>query len=390
MEKVKVAIIGAGVVGLAIAETLSRKIDGDIVVFEKHDKFGQETSSRNSEVIHAGIYYPKNSLKSALCLRGNKMLYDICKKEGIKYKNCDKLIISTNDSEAKRILSIHENAVSVGVPGLSLLTKNEIADLEPNIFALNGIFSETTGIIDSHGLMNYLCKSSESNGAMFSFGNEVTGIVRRGAGGGGLPAGQAGSSTDSGYILRTSDGEEILSEFVINSAGLLSDKIARMAGFDIDALHYNLHFCKGDYFSIKGSSGKLNHLVYPVPHEKGHGLGVHATLDLDGYIRLGPDTEYVDRIYYDIDPKKRLDFYKAAKTYLPWLNEEMLAPDTSGMRPKLQGPDDAMPDGRQGFRDFIIKEESENGFPGFINLIGIESPGLTSCLAIGKFILNLL
>lgn len=373
MEKVKVVIIGAGVVGLAIAENLSRNIDGDIVVFEKHNKFGQETSSRNSEVIHAGIYYPKNSLKSKMCLAGNKMLYELCEKKGIKYKKIGKLLISTNEEEAKRIGSIYENAVVVGVPGLKLLTKDEIVKLEPNIFALNGIFSETTGIIDSHGLMNYLYITSESKGVMYSFGNEVVEIQSK----------RSDVEGHKTYKIKTSSGEAIETEFVINCSGLSSDKIAKIAGFAIDKLGYKLYYCKGDYFSIKGSKNRLNHLVYPVPHEKGHGLGVHATLDLDGYIRLGPDTEYVDKLFYDIDPNKRSNFYGAAKTYLPWLKEEMLATDTSGMRPKLQGPND-------GFRDFIIKEEKENGLSGFINLIGIESPGLTSCLAIAERVCGLI
>lgn len=370
MEKVKISIIGAGVVGLAIAENLSKTVDGDIVVFEKHGKFGQETSSRNSEVIHAGIYYPKDSLKSKLCLLGNKMLYELCEKEGIKHKKCGKLIVSTNDQESKKIDSIYKNTQNVGVPGMELMSYEKIKELEPNIRATNGVFSSTTGIVDSHGLMDYLFKKATDNGVMFVFNQGITGIIKEEKGAG-------------GYVLTAADGESVLSEVVINCAGLNADKIAKLAGFDIDALKYKLHFCKGDYFSIKNSSGKLNHLVYPVPHDLGHGLGVHATLDLDGYIRLGPDTEYVDKIFYDIDPNKRSDFYNAAKTYLPWLEEDMLMPDTSGMRPKLQGPTD-------GFRDFIIKEESDNGFPNFINLLGIESPGLTASTAIGQYVAELL
>ncbi|MFH1386154.1 MAG: NAD(P)/FAD-dependent oxidoreductase [bacterium] len=366
MDNVKVSIIGAGVIGLAIAEALSQKIDGDIVVFEMHDSFGQETSSRNSEVIHAGIYYPKDSLKSLLCLQGNKLLYQFCAENGVKHKKCGKIIISTNEAEAKKIESIYNNAVSVGVPDLRLLTKEDVLALEPNVFALNGIFSGSTGIIDSHGLMDCLNKKAEKNGVMFAFGSETKEIKKQG----------------DGYVLTDQNGESIQSEWVINCAGLNADKMAQLAGFDIDKLGYRLYYCKGDYFGVTGSKGKLNHLVYPVPHEQGHGLGVHATLDLDGYIRLGPDTEYVEKIYYDVDPAKRKDFYQAVKTYLPWVDEAMLAPDTAGMRPKLQGPND-------GFRDFVIKEEKENGCPRFINLIGIESPGLTSCLAIGKYLENL-
>lgn len=366
VEKVKAAIIGAGVIGLAVAERLSRQIDGDVIVFERHEKFGQETSSRNSEVIHAGIYYSKNSLKSTLCLRGNKMLYEFCIANGIKYNRCGKIIVSTNMEEAEKIKAIYANAVSVGVPDLKLLNKEEIKELEPNIYALNGIFSGSTGIIDSHGLMSCLYNKSKDNGVMFAFKNEV-GLIGK---------------NKEGYIINIVDGDKILSEIVINCGGLFSDKIAKTAGFDIDKLGYSIYFCKGDYFSINGSTGKLKHLVYPVPHEEGHGLGVHATLDLQGYIRLGPDANYVDAINYDIDAGKRKYFYESAKNYLPWLKESALMPDTSGIRPKLQGLG-------EGIRDFIIREESDNGFPGFINLIGIESPGLTASLAIGEFIRNL-
>jgi len=363
MEKIKYAIIGAGVIGLAIAYELSQDSDADIVVFEKYPSFGQETSSRNSEVIHAGIYYPKSSLKSKLCLEGNMLLYEFCQKHSIDHKKCGKLILAVNDAEADKIKRIYLNAVSIGVPELRLISSNEIKDLEPEVFAVKAIYSGSTGIIDSHGLMQKLFDLSENNGVMFSFGNEVKGI----------------SKQKDGYIVTTSKGDEVMSECVINCAGLSSDKIAQIAGFDIDKLKYKLHYCKGDYFAISGGNNKLSHLVYPPPHEKGYGLGVHATIDLTGRIRLGPDTTYVDNIGYDVDPSKAGEFYAAAKRYLPWLKEEMVVPDTSGMRPKLQGPNDPV-------EDFVIKEESANGFPGFVNLIGIESPGLTSCLAIAGMV----
>ena len=366
MDKVKYAVIGAGVVGLAIARELSLRSDGDVVVLEKNPAFGQETSSRNSEVIHAGLYYPPNSLKSVLCRSGNKMLYDFCTTEDIPFSRCGKLVVSTNDTEAQKISSIYDNAVKAGVPALELIDKQSVQRLEPSIYAINAMLSNTTGIIDSHSLMKKLHDKAISGDAMFSFSTQVKAISR----------------TADGYVISYGE-EEILAENVINSAGLFSDKIAQIAGLDIDALGYTLYHCKGDYFSVACESNKLKRLVYPVPHEKGHGLGVHATLNLAGFIRLGPDTEYVEKIRYDIDALKSKDFYNAAKTYLPWIKEDMLAPDTSGMRPKLQGPVD-------GFRDFVIKEESDNGLPGFVNLIGIESPGLTGCLAIAKMVSKLL
>jgi L-2-hydroxyglutarate oxidase LhgO len=298
------------------------------------------------------------------------LLYELCQKAEIKHKKCGKIIVSTNEREAVQIKGIYENAIALGVPELKFLTKEEIKRLEPEIYALNGILSGSTGIIDSHGLMGYLFRKAQSNGVMFAFGQGVTGLEREKEG-------------KEGYIILTEKGEAIEAKNVINCAGLGSDKIAKMAGFDIDKLGYRLHYCKGDYFSITGSKGKLNHLVYPVPHEKGYGLGIHATLDLDGFIRLGPDATYVKEISYDVNAGKRKEFYAAAKNYLPWLKEELLVPDMAGMRPKLQGPDD-------GFRDFVIREESKNGFPGFINLIGLESPGLTASLAIGKFVKQLI
>ncbi len=363
MEKIKYAIIGSGVVGLAVAYELSTSLSGDIVVFEKNGKFGQETSSRNSEVVHAGIYYTKKSLKSSLCLEGNKILYDFCRKNGVAHKKCGKLIVATDVNEAEKIRKIYGNAISMGVPGLRLVEPEEIKSLEPEVPVLSAIFSETTGIVDSHGLMQKLFDLGQENGVMYSFDNEIQTIKRE----------------KDGYLLVTSQGDEILAEKVINCAGLYSDKIAQMVGFDIDNLGYRLYFCKGDYFSISGANGRLTHLVYPPPHDKGYGLGVHATIDLAGRIRLGPDATYVERIGYDVDPKKNSEFFLAAKKFLPWIEESAVIPDTSGMRPKLQGPND-------GIKDFVIKEESDNGFPGFMNLIGIESPGLTSCLAIADYV----
>ena len=370
MDSVKIAVIGAGVIGLSIAEAISRKIKDDIVVLERRDSFGQETSSRNSEVIHAGIYYPKGSFKSRLCLKGNSMLYELCREAGIRHEKCGKLIVATNKQEAAKIKKIYENALSAGAADLRLLTEEGVKELEPNIFALNGLFSGSTGIVDSHGLMNYLHKQARANGVMFALGQGVTGIDQEEQGSG-------------GYIITAHNGEKIGAKTIINCAGLESDKIAEMAGFDVDQLDYRLHYCKGDYFSVKGSKGTIRHLVYPVPPEEGYGLGIHATLDLDGYFRLGPDDEYVKAINYEVDPGKRRKFYESAKTYLPWLEENSLMPDTSGIRPKLQGPG-------EGFRDFVIKEESANGFPGFINLIGIESPGLTASLAIGEMVSGML
>ena len=353
-DKVGITIIGAGVVGLAIAAELSSK-HKDILVLEKNEKYGMETSSRNSEVIHAGLYYPPDSLKLRLCLEGNRLLYELCEKNKIKHRRYGKIVVATDEKEENEIQEIFENTKKNGVPEVILKTKAEIATLEPNVSAWAGMYSGTTGVIDSHGLMGFFHDRAVAGGALFAFKNEVIAI--------GKIAG--------GYKLETASGEEIESEIVINSAGLASDKMARLVGINT----YRLYYCKGDYFSISGARGMLNRLVYPVPHEKGYGLGVHATLDLDGEIRLGPDATYVDEISYDIDKSKAEEFYQAAKKYLPWVEKDKLRPDTSGMRPKLQGPDDEV-------KDFVIKED----LPGFFNLVGIESPGLTASPAIAKLV----
>lgn len=363
MAKLKYSIIGSGVIGLSIAYFLSKTTEGDIAVFEKNHSFGEEISSRNSEVIHAGLYYPPSSLKSILCKRGNDLLYDLCVKENIPYKKCGKIIVSTDEDEDVKLKSIFDNAVLAGVPDIELIDRKKVNELEPEIFALNGILSKTTGIIDVHGLMRHLYQKTSRSGVMYMFNSEISSIKR----------------TNNGYVLGYSGGNEVLSEYVINCAGLESHNIASMAGLDIDRLGYRLHYCKGDYFSVSCEPNKLSHLVYPVPDKEGYGLGIHSTLNLDGYIKLGPDTAYVGDKKYDVDASKASGFYTAAKKYLPWLKEAMVVADSSGIRPKLQGPGD-------GFRDFVIKEESKNGFPGFINLIGIESPGLTACLAIGEMV----
>lgn len=361
MERTKFSVIGAGVIGLSVAESISSGLKGDVVVFEKHPSFGQETSSRNSEVIHAGLYYPPNSLKSRLCIAGNRMLYEFCEQKNVPHKKCGKLLVAVDPEEDSRIKEIFENASKAGVDGIKLITGEEAKSIEPGVFCTSALLSENTGIVDSHALMESLFDSSLGKDVMFVFGSEIISIQQH----------------PKGYILKNSNGEEVLSRYVINCSGLSCDKTAAMAGLDVDQSGYRIHYCKGDYFSVSGGKDRISRLIYPPPNIKGRSLGIHATLNISGDIRLGPDAAYVDSISYDVDAKKAPEFFVTAKRYLPWLEESMLSPDTSGVRPKLQGPDD-------GFRDFVIKEESEKGLPRFINLIGIESPGLTSCLAIGE------
>ncbi len=361
-----ITIIGAGVIGLAIAEKLSESTK-DLFVVEKHTTFGQETSSRNSEVIHAGIYYPRESLKAKLCVEGNRLLYDYCRKFDIPHWNCGKLIVATSEDEITVIQGIKETAEKNGV-FLSMLEKEQVAELEPNIFALKALLSSTTGIVDSHSLMKRFETNTGNNGGQFVYGNEVIAIRK----------------LKKGYkiTLIGTDQEpfSFTTRILVNSAGLTSDTIARMAGIADSKLA--ISFCKGEYFRINPPKNRLiKRLIYPIPHQNMEGIGVHITVDMAGGAKLGPDVTYLDNKVYDyrVDPSKQEEFWKSARKFLPFLEFEDIAPDMAGIRPKTQKPGEPI-------RDFYIREERERGWKGFINLIGMESPGLTSCLAIAKYV----
>ena len=369
MEKIGITVVGAGVVGVAIAAELSRA-DEDILVIEQHASFGRETSSRNSEVIHAGIYYPKNSLKATLCVEGHRLLYEFCVQNHVPHRRIGKLIVARDAKEIADLEGIMQKGIANGVEGLRWMTKAETLALEPYIRAEAAIHSPHTGIIDSHALMKTLVYQFTSRGGMIIYNTQVVGIDRS-------PEGFRVSVQE-----KSGEKTQIATRVLINAAGLSSDKVAVMAG--IDRPDYALKFCKGEYFRVRpGKSKFISRLVYPVPTEDHAGLGVHATLDLAGQMRLGPDTEYVSQIDYTVDPVKQKDFFKSVVTFLPFIEFDDLSPDTSGIRPKLQGPDEPV-------KDFLIKNEAENGLPGLINLIGIESPGLTACIAIARCVNGLL
>lgn len=359
MEKVSITIIGAGVVGLAIAAELSRK-HSDIVLLEKELSFGQGTSSRNSEIIHAGIYYPKDSLKAKLCVEGKYLLYDFCEKNRIPFKKLGKIIAAADDSEVVQLQELEQKAKANGIDDLVWLTKMQVEELEPAVNAVSALYSSSTGIIDSHSLMKCLEQKAKDKGALIAYASKVTGIKKK----------------DAGYIVDVNGEEALETEILINSAGLFSDGIAAMVGIDIEKNHYKLYYCKGEYFSY-GKPSFLKHLVYPVPEAEIKSLGIHAVIDLAGGLKFGPSAEYVDAIDYNVNSANRARFAAAVKSLFPQVEEDDLSPDQAGIRPKLQGPGEE-------FRDFIIKEESDLGLPGLINLIGIESPGLTACLAIGR------
>jgi L-2-hydroxyglutarate oxidase LhgO len=387
MQLFNVTIIGAGVIGLAIAEGLSAE-HHNVLVLEKNTSFGQETSSRNSEVIHAGIYYPTGLLKSTLCVEGSHLLYKHCKKRQIPHRKTGKLIVATSDEECAQLEAIRKQAEQNGVEDLTLIGNKQVRILEPEVRAKAALFSPSTGIIDTHGLIRSFYLQAEENGATISFRTEVTAIHRDG----------------THYDLEINDGAyHVQTRTLINSAGLHADRIAALAGIDINEADYRLKFCKGNYFSASPSP-KINHLVYPVPAKNNESLGIHATLALDGRVRFGPDSRYLDAAEissrslrgaqqrgnfpsepfdYTVDENHKASFYEAITRYLPRITMDQLHPDMSGIRPKLQGPGEP-------YRDFVIREESDRGFPGMINLIGIESPGITSCLAIQNKVQNIL
>jgi L-2-hydroxyglutarate oxidase LhgO len=367
----EITIIGAGVVGLAIAEKISGE-HSNVFLIEKHPSFGQETSSRNSEVIHAGIYYTQNSLKSKLCVEGKYLLYDYCKKYNVPFKNCGKLIVATSEEEIAVIEGIRQTAIKNGVDDLLVLDRDQIGEMEPNIFALKAIYSPSTGIVDSHSLMKQYEINTINNGGQVVYGSEVTGIKR----------------IKNGYEITLFDADKknytFTSEIVINSAGLTSDKVSEMVGIYDDNL--KILFCKGEYFRINPPKNKLiNRLVYPVPHPNMEGIGIHVTIDMGGGVKLGPDVKYLESNVYDykLTASKQEAFYKSAKKFLPFLEFDDIAPEMAGIRPKIQKPGDPL-------RDFYIMEESKRGYPGFINLIGMESPGLTSSISIAKYVNGLI
>jgi L-2-hydroxyglutarate oxidase LhgO len=365
MEKTDIAIIGAGVVGLAVAERLSRA-GKSIVVVERCDSFGRETSSRNSEVIHGGMYYPAGSLKARLCVEGNRLLYDFCRREGIPHRRLGKLIVARSPAEEDKIQSLLGQGTANGVEGLSVLDRQGIMALEPGIPGDAGLFSPTTGIFDTHAFMKRLERIADDRGVIFAYNCEVIAVTR------------ANGSYEIG--ITDADGLPLVlsCEVVINASGLGADRIAGLSGIDPDREGYRIRYCKGEYFEVAARHrGRLSHLVYPAPSPIS--LGIHCVLGLEGSLKLGPNAFFVDSIDYTVDAAHRGEFYLAGRTLFPFIEESDLSPGMAGIRPKLQRIGEP-------FRDFVIRDEGDRGLPGFINLVGIESPGLTSSLAIAKHV----
>jgi L-2-hydroxyglutarate oxidase LhgO len=369
MNDFDLIVIGAGVVGLAAAYTLSEKF-GRVLVLEKNESYGMETSTHNSEVIHAGIYYSEEMLKTRLGVTGNPLLYQLCRTAGIPHGKTGKLVVAATKEDNENIERTYMQGLKNGVEGLSLVTEKEIQELEPNVHGTSGFYSTESGILDVRSLMNYFVHSFPKRGCAIFCSSEVIYLEK---------------SSDT-YIVRSS-GEngkqyEYRAPLVINAAGLGAVEIAKMSGIDTAGAGYTLHPCKGEYFKVsEAHTGKLKHLVYPAPSP--NHLGAHAVLSLDGKLKVGPSSFYVDEIDYRVDPEHQDGFYKQASSFLPFLDPEDLTPDIAGIRTKINGPGEPL-------GDFIIQEESDRGLPGFVNLIGIESPGLTACLSIAEYVGSLL
>jgi L-2-hydroxyglutarate oxidase LhgO len=369
-DRADITIIGAGVVGLAIAAQVA-KAERQVYILEKNRSFGLETSSRQSGVIHAGIYYPEGSLKSRLCVAGNRILYELCPRYDIGHRRLGKLIVAANDDEVGELEILLERGRRNGAEDLRLLSRRELKALEPNVEGVAAILSPSSGIIDSHGLMHYFIARAVANGAQLAYQAKVVGIAKVS---GGYRVAVEDSGGKASFITRT----------LVNSAGLYSDEIAAMAGIDIDGAGYRLHYCKGNYFSLRNRQDTLvNRLVYPLPPSNIAGVGIHVSFDLEGRVRLGPDVQYVASLDYGVDDSQQRTFYQSVKRLLPAVEYEDLAPEMAGIRPKLQEPGGEI-------RDFVVRDESDRGLPAFIDLIGIESPGLTAAPAIAGYVAELI
>ena len=364
-------VIGAGVVGLAVARALARA-GREVVILEKNDHIGQETSARNSEVIHAGIYYPKNSLKAALCVEGRERLYTFCESRGVGHKRLGKLIVSTHADQGEQLAALLRHAAGNGVADLKQIGKMEISALEPELSVSEGLFSPSTGIIDSHAYMLALLGDAEAAGASLVREAEMISVTRQ---------------SDSHHLIVRNAGEVVTLQaaILINCAGLWAPRVAeRIESLDRKFVPPTF-LAKGNYVTLNVRS-PFRHLVYPVP-EPG-GLGVHLTLDMGGAARFGPDVEWLETndpamIDYAVSPALPAQFAPRIATYWPRVTAEMLTPAYSGVRPKIGGPKDPN-------ADFRIEGPATHGLPGLVNLFGIESPGLTASLAIAEKVKGML
>jgi L-2-hydroxyglutarate oxidase LhgO len=364
VEQLDAVVIGAGVVGLAVARALA--LSGrEVVILEAEDAIGTHTSSRNSEVIHAGIYYPKGSLKARACVEGKALLYEYCVAHGVPHRRSGKLIVAADDSQLPELQKIQDKAHANGVTDVVWMTRAQALALEPELSCVAALYSPSTGIIDSHALMLAYLGDAEAHGAMLALKSPLARVEVKG----------------DGFILHVNGSDPIGCASLVNCAGLRAPTVAKkMEGYRAE-LAPREYYAKGNYYSLARRS-PFSRLVYPIP-EPG-GLGVHVTLDLAGQARFGPDVEWIERIGgkedYAVDPRRAERFYGAIRRYWPALPDGALLPGYSGIRPKTAGPKEPAP-------DFEVQGSARHGIPRLVHLFGIESPGLTASLALAKAVL---
>lgn len=386
-ERVDCVVIGAGVVGIAVARDLSLKLRRQVLVIDSGPTFGTGTSSRNSEVIHAGIYYPPNSLKALFCVKGRELLYKYCKEHDIPHKQIGKLIVATGSSEIPKLNSLMNLGIENGVDGLRMMEGYEAMRIEPELQCIKALSSPVSGIVDTHSLMLSLVGEAESYGTTFSYNTTVIGGHREGN--------TICLHISNSKALENWDGKSplqpelvLVPNFVVNSAGLSAPSLAkRFDGIDSEVIPSS-YYARGCYFTLSNvKSSPFKHLIYPIPEHGG--LGVHVTLDLNGQVKFGPDVEWIDgvddissfmnKFDYSLRTDRVNRFYPEIRKYYPSLKDGSLEPGYTGIRPKLSGP-------KQGSVDFVIQGEEIHGVPGLVNLFGIESPGLTSSMAIAEYV----
>lgn len=350
-------IVGAGVVGLAIARSLSLA-GHEVMVAERHSLIGSETSSRNSEVIHAGIYYPKGSLRAQYCVEGKRQLYAFCAENGVDHARCEKLIVATNPAQLDRLDAIRATAAANGVDDLQRLTSDQVEQLEPAVSCVGALLSPSTGIVDSHGFMVALEGHAEANGAQVALQTDITAIE---------------AMADGTFSLTIAGSDQITAKNVVISGGLHASKLARTIQFASGYQPPETYYAVGQYYALSGPS-PFNRHIYPMPD--GAWLGLHATVDLGDRCKFGPDIEWIDDIDYTFKPEKLAKFLDFVRMYYPDLDETRLHPDYTGIRPKLYRAGEPVP-------DFVIHDTTTHGRDGLVMLFGIESPGLTAALAIG-------
>jgi len=354
---VETMIVGAGVVGLAIARALA--IAGhEVMVAERHDIIGSETSSRNSEVIHAGIYYPKDSLRALYCVDGKHQLYQFCDENGVDYSRCEKLIVAANDAQLDRLDAIKATAAANGVDDLRRLSAAEAMQLEPAVFCTGALLSPSTGLVDSHGFMLALEGHAEAHGGQVALQTDVTAIE---------------AHANGTYALTIGEADVVTAKNVIISGGLHASNLARTIHYAGNYRPPETYYAVGQYYALSGPSPFKRH-IYPMPD--GAWLGLHATVDLGNRCKFGPDIEWIPEIDYTFKPEKLEKFLDFIRMYYPDLDDTRLHPDYTGIRPKLYREGEPVP-------DFRIDTPAEHGLPGLVMLFGIESPGLTASLAIG-------